>query len=73
MVIMVLLLLLKMNECVLRAQACQRAAHIKMHKIINYIGSDPRWFRAFYYAYFTKKIIKYLQTHVLMISLYQVK
>lgn len=27
MVIMVLLLLLKMNECVLRAQACQRAAH----------------------------------------------
>ena len=42
MVIMVLLLLLKMNECVLRAQACQRAAHIKMHKITNYLGSDPR-------------------------------
>lgn len=51
--IMVLLLLLKVNECVLRAQACQRAAHI-LHKIINYIGSDPCWFRAFCCACFTK-------------------
>lgn len=42
------------KQCVLALKLASANTH-KMHKITDYIGSDPRWFRAFCCAYFTKK------------------